>query len=103
MGAVALPSRHLHIHNLFATYTGTTERGEKFLLIDRGRLTAFDDPRVRAVAERFGDPAALLREAWVPPMQGINLEGDYMRDYGSNARQRVLEEAARRAAHLRML
>ena len=95
-----LPSRHVHIHNLFATYTGTTERGENFLVIDRGRLTALDDPRVRAVAERFGEPAALLGEAWVPPMQGINLEGDYMRDYGSNARQRVLEEAARRAAHL---
>lgn len=100
MDQAGLPSRHLHIHNLFATYTGTTARGEKLLLISNGRLTAFDDPRVRAVAERFGDPDALLREVWVPALPGINAKGDYMRDYGNDPRSRVLAEAAARARQL---
>jgi len=101
MDKLGLPSRHLHIHNIFSTYTGTNSRGETTVIIDRGRLTAFDDPRVRAVAERFGDPDALLRVAWIPALPGINTDGDYMRDYGNCARQRVLEEAAIRAAMLK--
>ncbi len=31
-------------------------------LIDKGRLTALDDPEVRAIAREFGDPAKLLSE-----------------------------------------
>jgi hypothetical protein len=31
-----------------------------------GHLLALDDPQVRAVAERFGNPDELLREDWVP-------------------------------------
>jgi hypothetical protein len=100
MDKLGLPSRHLHIHNLFATYTGTSASGEQTVVIHNGRLTALDHPRVRAVAERFGDPDVLLREVWVPPMPGINMTGDYMRDYGGDARQKVLDEAAARAAVL---
>ncbi len=35
-------------------------------VIEDGHLVALDDPEVRAVAERFGDPDELLREDWVP-------------------------------------
>ena len=35
-------------------------------VIEDGHLLALDDPHVRAVAERFGDPDELLREDWVP-------------------------------------
>ncbi|HZT06193.1 MAG TPA: hypothetical protein VFC51_04125 [Chloroflexota bacterium] len=35
-------------------------------VIEDGHLLALDDPTVRQVAERFGDPDELLREDWVP-------------------------------------
>ncbi len=98
MAKAGLPTRHVHIHNLFSTYEGTTASGEKIVVIDRGRLTAFDDPRVRAVAEKFGDPDTLLQEAWIPAIPGINAEGDYMEDYAGDPRTRVLDWARKRAA-----
>jgi hypothetical protein len=38
--------------------------GEK--LVDRGHLTVLDDPEVRRVAAKYGDPDELLREDWIP-------------------------------------
>jgi hypothetical protein len=35
-------------------------------VIEDGHLIALDDPKVRAVAERHGDPDELLREDWIP-------------------------------------
>ncbi len=35
-------------------------------VIDDGHLVALDDPEVRRVAERYGDPDELLREDWIP-------------------------------------
>jgi hypothetical protein len=35
-------------------------------VIEDGHLLALDDPSVRAVAERYGNPDELLREDWVP-------------------------------------
>jgi hypothetical protein len=35
-------------------------------VIEDGHLLALDDPEVRAIAERYGDPDELLREDWVP-------------------------------------
>lgn len=77
---------HLHVHQLFPTYRLHTTDGDVLTLIENGRLTALDDPRVRAVAERFGDPDELLREAWIPGIPGLNGEGsyeDYARDPAS--------------------
>jgi hypothetical protein len=42
--------------------------GEK--LVDRGRLTVLDDPEVRRVAAKYGDPDELLREDWIPEFDG---------------------------------
>lgn len=95
-----LPVRHCHLHNIFSTYVGTTARGEEITVIDRGRLTAFDDPRVRAVAERFGDPSRLLAETWVPEIPGLNASGAYYPCYGADPRSRVLAEAAQRASSI---
>ena len=97
VAAAGLPVRHVHIHNIFSTYVGTTARGEKITVIDRGRLTAFDDRRVREVASRFGDPDVLLAETWVPGMPGLNAPGHYRDDYGNDPRTRVLAEAQARA------
>ncbi len=35
-------------------------------IIENGHLLALDDPEVRNIAERYGDPDELLREDWVP-------------------------------------
>jgi hypothetical protein len=44
-------------------------------------MTAMDDPAVRAHAAEHGDPDELLAYDWVPPMPGINTEGDYFEDF----------------------
>lgn len=38
-------------------------------LVDRGRLTTLDDPEVRKVAAKYGDPDELLREDWIPEFE----------------------------------
>jgi len=39
---------------------------------------------VRLLASKYGDPDELHREAWIPAVPGINVPGDYMKDYGLN-------------------
>ncbi len=56
-----------HMDTFFNTLT--TERGT---VIENGRLTALDHPRVRSVAEKYGDPNDLLKEVWIPAVAGIN-------------------------------
>jgi len=68
---------HLHVHLLFATLTVTTPRGEEIPVIDKGHLMALDDPAVRSVAARHGDPEEVLREDWVPDIPGISVGGRY--------------------------
>ena len=80
-----IPHSHIHIHNYFTTYEvkirGT---GEWIKVTDRGWLTSLDDPRIRALAVKFGNPDELLSYDWVPPLPGINCEGDYLKDYTPN-------------------
>jgi hypothetical protein len=91
------PYGHIHVHLNFPTYEITTKEGDVVKVIDKGRLTALDDPEVRQVASKYGDPDELLREDWVPAIPGINYPGDYeeyARDPASWIR-RELEELAR--------
>lgn len=74
---------HLHIHLLFPTFTITTKGGKEYTIIRNGRLTALDDPEVRKLAEKYGDPDDLLREDWIPQIPGITSSGSY-EDYASN-------------------
>jgi hypothetical protein len=80
-----LPRGHIHVHNYFATFE-VKLRGstcwEK--IVDKGWITALSDPDIRAMASRYGQPEALLKYDWVPPLPGINCEGDYIQDYSSN-------------------
>jgi hypothetical protein len=85
--------KHMHIHHIFPTLEGTTASGEHFKIIDKGHLTALDDPEVRKVTSKFGDPDELLKEIWIPAIPGINVPGDYMRDYGRDPIPWILKEA----------
>lgn len=72
-------------HTYFNTYSIKLRKtGEWRKLIDKGRLTALDDPEVRSLASHYGEPDELLKEDWIPAIPGINYPGDYMRDYGND-------------------
>jgi len=58
--------------------------GKEYTVIDNGHLTSLDDPAVIAVAEKYGDAKALLKEDWDAPMPGITCAGDYLKDYAPN-------------------
>lgn len=75
---------HSHIHTYFTTMDIETVDGRKTQLINKGRLTVLDDPQVRQVAAKYGDPDELLREIWIPAMPGINVPGNYRADYASD-------------------
>jgi hypothetical protein len=50
-------------------------------LIEKGRLKSLDNPEVRALASRYGNPDQLLTEDWRPEIPGINAPGDYTTGY----------------------
>jgi hypothetical protein len=79
-----LPDGHFDVHNNFGTMTLETADGKKIVFVDKGHLTALDDPKLRELAAHFANPDELLREAWIPPVPGINVPGDYMTDYARN-------------------
>ena len=86
------PTYHYHTHQYFATYEATMPDGQKVLLLNKGRLTSLDDPEVRRVAAKYGNPDELLREDWIPAIPGINVAGDYMKDYAENPAAYIREE-----------
>jgi hypothetical protein len=53
-------------------------------LLDKGHFTPLDDPEVRALASRYGNPDDLLTEDWRPEIPGINAPGNYETDYAPN-------------------
>ena len=55
-----------------------------YKIVDKGQPTAMNDPGLRALAVKYGDPDDLLSFDWVPPLPGINCDGDYMVDYAPN-------------------
>lgn len=79
---------HLHVHLLFPTFEIETVTGEKFKLIENGRLTALDDPEIREIAARYADPDLMLKEYWIPQIPGISAPGDYA-DYARNPEKYV--------------
>ena len=78
------PSGHTHLHLYFPTVTVRLRDGTEVKLIDKGHLTALDDPEVREVAAKYGDPDELLAEDWIPAIPGINVDGDYWEDYAQD-------------------
>ena len=88
-----VPWTHVHIHTMLNTLKGKTDKGENMTIIDKGHLTAFDDPEVRSLAKKYGDPDEILKESWVPALPGINVPGDYMKDYGLDPLPWIKKEA----------
>jgi len=76
------PLGHIHVHNYFATYE-IKVRGTDYWykIVDKGWLTPMSDPAIRALATKYGNPDDLLSYDWIPPLPGINCEGNYFRDY----------------------
>ncbi|MCS6805226.1 MAG: hypothetical protein RMM98_01660 [Acidobacteriota bacterium] len=90
-----LPFYHFHVHLYFPTYTCYLKDGREVNIIDKGRLTALDDPRVRQVAAKYGNPDELLREDWIPAIPGINTTGDYWKDYANDPESYMKQEHRR--------
>jgi len=71
-----------HTHTYFTTYKVRLRNANKWVnLLEKGHMTSLDNPEVRALASRYGDPAYLLTEDWIPQVPGINVPGDYLKDY----------------------
>jgi hypothetical protein len=81
--ATNLPCDHdWHIHNYFITYAAKLRDEDQTInIIDKGHLTTMDNAEVRALASRYGDPDLILREEWIPSLPGVNVPGDYQKDY----------------------
>ncbi|HXH06035.1 MAG TPA: hypothetical protein VNI83_05520 [Vicinamibacterales bacterium] len=83
--AYNLPRDHgWHTHTYFTTYRLHLRNADRWVtIVERGRLKSLDDPEVRALASRYGDPTELLEEDWRPGIPGLNEPGayqDYARD-----------------------
>ena len=64
VGAAQVGEFHKVIRHFDMMYTNLTADGRP--VIQDGHLVALDDPYVRSVAERFGNPDELLSEDWIP-------------------------------------
>lgn len=90
-----LPRSHIGhaAHTYFTTYEVVLrDTKERVKIIDKGHLTVLDDPEVRTLAAKHGDPDEILSEEWIPAIPGINYPGDYMRDYGANPAEWIRKE-----------
>jgi len=86
-----------HMGHAGHTYFNTIEvkmrdTGERLKIVDKGHLTALDDPEVRSLAAKYGDPDDILSEDWIPAIPGINYPGNYMDDYGKDPTEWVTKE-----------
>jgi hypothetical protein len=74
-----------HTQTYFTTYKVRLRNANKWVdILNKGHMTSLDNPEVRALASRYGDPNYLLTEDWIPEVPGINAPGDYMKDYAPN-------------------
>jgi hypothetical protein len=82
---------HLHIHLLLPTLVVTAKDGTEYTVIREGRLTALDDPEVRELAKKYGDPDELLKEDWIPQIPGITSPG-YYEEYAKDPGRWIYEK-----------
>lgn len=72
---------HWHVHLYFPTYIAEDVEGKDITIIKHGRLKALDNPEIRTMAAKYGNPDELLREDWIPAIPGMNMAGDYNEHY----------------------
>ena len=101
---LGLPVGHWHLHLYFPTFTCEMPDGSTETVIRDGHLLGLDDPDVRELAARHGDPDQLLAESWIPAVPGINVKGDYGTHYAQDPKSWVMTEleVCRRWHHLFM-
>ncbi len=83
---------HFHIHTYFTSLEFTLDDGKVVKLLDKGHMTLLDDPAIRQVAAKYGNPDELLSEKWVPTVPGVNAPGDYLKDYGADPMKVIAAE-----------
>jgi hypothetical protein len=82
-----------HMHVYFPTVRWRmADTGEWLTVAEHGMVKAFDDPEVRALAARYGDPALIFRYEWIPAIPGVNVPGDHDRDYGADPWTWLMQE-----------
>ncbi len=96
-----------HFENYFPTYEITLSSDKKMKLIDKGYLTILDDPEIRAIASKYGDPAEILQPEGAAPLPGVNAPGDY-NEYAKDPQkywleQRELEKSGKSPFIVRMI
>ncbi|MBI4442071.1 MAG: hypothetical protein HY649_01705, partial [Acidobacteria bacterium] len=75
----------MHMHNYFPTVKWKLrDTGEWITIAEKGYVKLFDDPEVRALASRYGDPDLIFRYEWIPSLPGVNVAGDYTKDFASD-------------------
>ncbi|MBI2184145.1 MAG: hypothetical protein HYU39_04210 [Thaumarchaeota archaeon] len=89
-----LPYCHsAHIHNYFITYEVRLRDTNQWIkLVDKGWITLFDDPYVRKVASKYGDPEKIFKYDWVPAIPGITYDGNYLKDYAKDPLEWIRKE-----------
>ncbi len=71
-----------HMHVYFPTVQWKLrDTGEWITVGEKGYVKMFDDPEVRALASRYGDPELIFRYEWNPSIPGINVPGNYEKDF----------------------
>ncbi len=78
-----VPGGHsFHVHNLFPTYQLKIRGSGRWLkLVDKGRVVTLDSFEARALASRYGNPDEILKDDWRPDIPGINVPGNYKKDF----------------------
>lgn len=84
--SLKLPVSHtMHVHVYFGSINyRLRDNGELIPVSSKGRVAAYDNAEVRALAAKYGNPDEVLSYDWVPGIPGINMDGDYANDYARN-------------------
>ncbi len=92
--AAGLPIDHTaHMHVYFPTVRWKlADTGEWMTVSENGNVKVFDDPEVRALAAKYGDPNLIFRYEWIPSIPGVNVPGDHDRDYGADPWKWIMAE-----------
>jgi hypothetical protein len=71
-----------HMINYFLTIKyKLRDTGEWITIADKGMVEALQDPEVRALAAKYGDPDKITQYDWIPAIPGVNVPGNHDKDY----------------------